>query len=122
VRELTMEKLDLASGGPDSVDDPGGITQVDCQDGGDGCRGEDRAEIGGNEVWRDPSVGTGARPFAALSLIHDISHLFGSAADPAERRKGLTNYETAVANDLGEPTRVGGAGFHLATSDSAFHT
>ena len=88
--------------------------------------GEDHAEIGGDEVWWDPSVGlqtsTGATQSAALSLIHDLSHLFGADTGASEEQRVVVNFETPIANDLGEPTRADGAGVHVATPNSTYHT
>jgi len=88
--------------------------------------GDDHAEVGGDEVWWDPSVGlrtsSGATQSAALNLIHDLSHLFGSAADPNEEQRVIANFETPIANDLGEPTRADGSGVHVATPGPTYHT
>jgi hypothetical protein len=88
--------------------------------------GDDHAEIGGDEVWWDPSVGlrtsSGATQSAALNLIHDLSHLFGSAADPNEEQRVIANFETPIANALGEPTRADGSGVHVVTPNPTYHT
>ena len=97
--------------------------------------GNDRATVGGTDVWWDPNSALittdGREQSAALGLIHELEHLFGNPAavqntgnayDTTEEQRVIDNYETPIANQLGEGTRTDHRGSTVVEAYSNTHS